>query len=635
MTKVQIDTGAKVIANSASPLSPDGDARFEFLDTLILELWQGRAIRRVLLVNPPDGDAALFRKDTALRKRYANYPPYGNLCLASHLRKIGIEVSILNLNDIVLKECRESPGDFDFDGSWRSSLEASIEQFAPDLVGITCMFTMTHQSFKRVCAVIGEGDIPIALGGVHVTNDWQAVMEDIPAASFAFLREGELSFAKFCQYVNGKVSRDGICQLVARDVTKNISVEFDGEALPQNEDLNLIPSYDLIDLGDLSENGVMGNFYGFKEPETKFATMLSNRGCRAQCTFCSVRTFNGVGVRQRSIDSVIEEMKILRFEHGIDHVVWLDDDLLKGNARSLELFNRMVRENLGLTWDATNGVIAASCKDEMVAAMEASGCIALNIGMESGNPDVLRKIKKPGTPEVFIRAAEVLKRHPSIHSRVFLMIGFPDETLSMIGDTIQVAREMDLDWCSITTLQPLPNTPIYNSMVEQGLIDDSSRGETRFNSGGFGKQNEIDRGERLASQSFEEAFSFAAPDQIPSHQNLNDIWFFMNYHLNFHRLFSEDREFKLREQLMNMNTLSDVISPEHGFALYFKGYIESRLEGRAAGKTINRLAAQLEKSSFWADRLSTFGLDISDLELNNYKNKKIPRFMPFEFGKTI
>ena len=134
-------------------------------------------------------------------------------------------------------------------------------------------------------------------------------------------------------------------------------------------------------------------------------------------------------------------------------------------------------------------------------------------------------------------------------------------------------------------------------------------------------------------RSFEEAFSFTAPDQIPNQQQLNDIWFFMNYHLNFHRLFSENRDFKLKEQLMNMSTLSDIISPEHGFALYFKGYLESRLEGRASRKTINRLSAQLEKSTFWVDRLSTFGLDINDLETNNYKNKKIPRFMPFEFKK--
>lgn len=629
----QKDSNIELIPTRSIYAPADNHSKFEFLDSLIKDLWQGREIKKILLVTPPDGDSSLFRKDTALRKRYANYPPYGSLCLASHLRKIGIEVSILNLNNIILKVCRENPDDFEFDCTWRSALEESIANFAPDFIGVTCMFTMTHQSFKKVCLAIGEGDIPMALGGVHVTNDWKAVMHDIPAASFAFLREGEISFAKFCQYVNGTRSQGAICQLVARDIRKNISVEFDSEALPKAEDLDLIPSYDLISLEDLSQNGVMGNFYGFKGPETKFATALSNRGCRAQCTFCSVRTFNGQGVRQRSIDSVIEELKILRFDYGIDHIVWLDDDLLKGNARTLELFERMVQENLGLTWDATNGVIAASCKDEMVDAMAASGCIALNIGMESGNSAVLRAIKKPGTPDVFLRAAEVLRNYPSIHSRVFLMIGFPGETMSMIGDTIRVAREMDLDWCSITTLQPLPNTPIYNSMVEQGLIDDSHRGETRFNSGGFGKQNEIDRGERLASQSFEEAFSFTAPDQIPNQQQLNDIWFFMNYHLNFHRLFSENRDFKLKEQLMNMSTLSDIISPEHGFALYFKGYLESRLEGRASRKTINRLSAQLEKSTFWVDRLSTFGLDINDLETNNYKNKKIPRFMPFEFKK--
>ena len=64
-------------------------------------------------------------------------------------------------------------------------------------------------------------------------------------------------------------------------------------------------------------------FFAFKR---KISTILSNRGCRAQCTFCSVRNFNGVGVRRRTIDSVIEELKILKFEHGIDHIMWLDDD---------------------------------------------------------------------------------------------------------------------------------------------------------------------------------------------------------------------------------------------------------------------------------------------------------------------
>ena len=55
--------------------------------------------------------------------------------------------------------------------------------------------------------------------------------------------------------------------------------------------------------------------------------------------------------------------------------------------------------------------------------MSNSGCIALNIGMESGNREILKQIKKPGTVETFLKAAEVLRDFPEIHSRVFLMIG--------------------------------------------------------------------------------------------------------------------------------------------------------------------------------------------------------------------
>ena len=80
--------------------------------------------------------------------------------------------------------------------------------------------------------------------------------------------------------------------------------------------------------GDLTRVGKIGGFFSLLSKEKKISTILSNRGCRAQCTFCSVRNFNGVGVRRRTIDSVIEELKILKFEHGIDHIMWLDDDFL-------------------------------------------------------------------------------------------------------------------------------------------------------------------------------------------------------------------------------------------------------------------------------------------------------------------
>lgn len=615
-------TAAKL--SNMIPVRPDPVRVREFLDK---QFPSGR-VERVLLVNPPDGNSELFRIGTARRRRYTNYPPYGLGVIAQHLRAVGAEPRILNLNHEILQAARAATSEegFRFDSIWQEALNAAIAEFKPDLIGVTCMFTMTHLSLKRVCEHAALSGIPVAIGGVHVTNDVERVLDDIPAARVAFLREGDLAIKHFCRAVAGEEELDNLGQVILDDAGERF--RYLNECQPSASEMDVIPAYELMDVSNLSTQGVIGNFHGFRSSGTKFATVLSNRGCRAQCTFCSVRNFNGKTVRQRSVDSVLDELSMLRHEHGIGHFVWLDDDLLKDDARALALFNGMVQRNLGMTWDATNGVIAASCSDEMVHAMRDSGCIALNIGMESGNPEILKQVKKPGTIKNFVAAAEAFRRYPEIHTRVFLMVGFPGETMGMINDTINVARQMDLDWYSMTVLQPLPNTPIYDSMVEQGLIQDVGSQEVRFNSGAYGKQDEVDLGVRLATKNFADAFASIPLDAIPTKQQLQDIWFYMNYHLNFHRLFTETRPMKIRQQFMNLRALSDVISPEHGLALYFTGYLQHKLNGHIEPEMVERLKRKLGESEYWRDRFDAFGLAAEDLARGDFRNKEIPRLLP-------
>jgi len=604
-------------------------ARVAAAQAFLTECFPARRLDRVLFITPPDGEAELFRLGTARRRRYPNYPPYGQAVLAANLRRLGVETKILNLNHEVLRAACEVEGDdFDFNGTWQACVRDAIEDFEPDLIGVTCMFTMTHASMRRVCEFVEPLGIPIAIGGVHVSNDVDRVLDDIPSTRIAFTREADLAIQKFVEAVREEAPIEALGQVILNDAKRGERYRFESDVRPSRDELNVIPAYDLIDVGNLTQFGVIGNFHGFKQKGTRFATCLSNRGCRAQCTFCSVRNFNGKAVRQRDLENVLDELQLLHERYGIEHITWLDDDLLKDHARTIALFNGIVQRGIKITWDATNGVIAASCTEEVVAAMAASGCIALNIGMESGNPDILRQIKKPGTVRNFLAAAEVLRRYEQIHARVFLMLGFPGETLACINDTINVARTMDLDWCGITVLQPLPNTPIYDAMVAQGLIDEVGSKEVRFNSGGYGKQDQIDMGVRRSSQSFEEAFCSIDMDAVPTREQLDDIWFFMNYHLNFHRLFGEERPAKIRQQTLNLSTLSDVISPEHGFALYFTCYLQHKLTGKIEPKTIARLERQLAQSPYWADRFRAFGLSIDDLKTANFRNKSIPRLLP-------
>tara|TARA_Y100000588_G_scaffold343088_1_gene388358 strand:- start:864 stop:1868 length:1005 start_codon:yes stop_codon:yes gene_type:complete len=329
-----------------------------------------------------------------------------------------------------------------------------------------------------------------------------------------------------------------------------------------------------------------------------------------------------VGVRRRTVASVIDELKILKFEHGINHVMWLDDDFLYNKREALTLFNEMVKQNLNITWDNTNGVIAASCTAELMNAAADAGCIGLTIGMESGNRDVLRKIRKPGTVENFLRAAEVLNKIQQINARVFLMIGFPHETFSQIKDTIDVSLAMDLDWYNVTILQPLPNTTIFDQMLSDGLIGDIEFSEMGYNSGTHGKKtNKSGTSVDPLSIDFQDAFRDKKPEDIPDKKELDNIWAYMNYHLNFKKLFLEKRRPKLLQQYKYIRNIAELVAPNNAFAIYFASFLHNQLNKNVDNKLLQQFINASENNSYWKKRCQEFGLDEAHIRLQKYPNE--------------
>ena len=602
------------------------DGSFDrLIDQDLTILFPARKIRKVLLVAPPDGDASMFVYATAKRGRYWNYPSYGLGIIASYLRQDNIDVNIINLNNEILKACSysSSKDSFDFDCIWKETLTQEIDKFKPDFIGMTCMFTQSHKSAALVCEEIKQlkPDIPLALGGVHITNSFMSrdvsdgILNDFHKVDLFFLFEAEIAFKYFIQAVNRAVSPSEIFQ-VCFNTTPN-KFYFSKKNIPSDDTLDVIPAFDLMRVEDISKYGTIGSFSCLKEKKAICATVISNRGCRGKCTYCSVRNFNGPGVRCRSVQSVIDELLLLRDQFCIDHIMWLDDDLLYNHKRAIDLFNEMVKQHVGMTWDCTNGVIATSCKEELISAAAESGCIGINIGVESGNPEILKKIKKPGGVANFLDAAEVLKKFESINTRIFLMIGFPNETYRMILDTFNLAIKMDLDWYNITILQPLPNTPIFDLMVQQGLVDNTNASEVRYNSGPYGKKRERMIKDVFNSE-FKNPFENKDLDEIPPKSQMEDIWLYMNFNLNFKRLFELNNAVKLDQQMKYVENITKVVAPDDPFPMYFYGYLQRKMTGVTDVKLITRLKRKLDSSTYWRNCFNVFNLSPSHLKNGNF-----------------
>lgn len=565
-------------------------------------------VDKILLINPPDGDSSMFVSDVSRRGRYNNNPPYGLGVLASICKQVGIDVRILNLNHEILKACYLSSLDFEFLEVWQEKVKKELDDFKPDLVGITCLFTMTHESFKQVVKYVSTFSFPIIVGGVHITNDTKNILQDIPEIDVAIVGEGENAFRYFLTCLNELSDSSSLGQIVFNQNGQSFKVST--EKRPTAEEFDILPATNLMKIDELSKYGCVGAYKYLKEGHVT-STVLSNKGCRGKCTFCCVSRFNGVGVRKRDIKSVVDEIEHLRDKHGVDHISWLDDDLLADRNRCIGLFDEIARRNLGITWDASNGLIASSCTEEVIQAAANSGCIGLVIGVESGNPSILKDIKKPGTVDAFRKTAKILKKFPQIYSNVFLMIGFPNETISQIRETINLAFELDLDWYKINTLQPLPNTPIYDAMIGDGMIEQSSLTKIHFDKqGGYGKVEDIESNLKNIRDTVEEIMS-QNDDHIPNKKELMDIWLYMVYHLNFERLNSVNSIIKANQHRMHLNHISSRVLPNHAFALYYMGIMDSMLDVELTDDLVSRLKDQLNNSNYWRERFFAVGLNKS------------------------
>ncbi len=225
-------------------------------------------------------------------------------------------------------------------------IKESISDFQPDLIGITCLFTMSHQSFKEVAEYLSTIFCgPIIAGGVHVTNDAERVLDDVPQLDAIILREAEVALKHFLLNVNEEDKPENLNQIIFKEENKyyEISNSFSS---PTVEDFDIHPEMKLMEVNELSRYGCVGA-YRYLVENSKITTLLSNKGCRGKCTFCCVSTFNGKGVRKRNVKSVVDEIeKLHKYQDNLARKIPSIDDTDELWDKLLPKVEELVKETI-------------------------------------------------------------------------------------------------------------------------------------------------------------------------------------------------------------------------------------------------------------------------------------------------
>ena len=197
-----------------------------------------------------------------------------------------------------------------------------------------------------------------------------------------------------------------------------------------------------------------------------YVSFYTSRGCPAQCTFCLwPQTISGHGWRVRSPANVVEEVRraIKLFPQAKEF--FFDDDTFNiRKERVLELC-RMFKP-LGFRWSCNARVHGDY---ETLKAMADAGARLLVVGFESGDPQILKNIKKGATVEMARAFVKNCKKVGIVIHGDFI-IGLPGETKESIERTIEFAKELDTPTIQVSVVHAFPGTELYSYAARNNFL---------------------------------------------------------------------------------------------------------------------------------------------------------------------
>lgn len=369
------------------------------------------------------------------------YPCLGLAYLSAVLRTNNIEVLVI---------------DAKFDGISQNAVHDSIVRFRPHIMGFTAM---THEivHVASVAAKLREA-FPLSLmviGGPHATVATVRTLQEFPVFDVAVVSEGEQTLLEIAREVDmaicksGQNGKGGPTMIQADRLALIEGIAWrSGSNVITNRPRRFNPELDSLPFPD----------YDHIKRRIETYPIYSSRGCPNNCIFCC--RILGNKIRVRSPRNVVDEMKhaINKFRPKL--IDFADETFTFPRERTHLICDLIIQEGLekAIKWTAQSRVTRVD--QELFKKMKKAGCVDVDFGIESGNPETLKRIKKGITTTDASNAITAAKK-AGLKTGSYFIIGHPFETPETIRETIRFATKLNTDTVSFGIMVPYPGTEVY------------------------------------------------------------------------------------------------------------------------------------------------------------------------------
>ena len=375
---------------------------------------------KIVLIQPPSETPSL------------KVPPLGLAYITTILKRDNIDTKIIDLNVESINLCEY------------------LKREKPQVIGISSIVTNARQALEIASQskkllpesfVVMGGPYPSMMGPRLLTRH-----DDVDAT---FIGEAEFAFLELVKRLfNGKNLGD-IEGLIFREDNRIRSNQLSKAVFPLDQ--IPYPAREELPMHLYIENA---------------GSIFTSRGCPQRCIFCSRPVF-GRKWRGYSADYVLEEIAHLRDTYGISNLNILDDNFTFDLVRAEKILDGIIAKRWGLKIYFWNGLRVDHMTRNLLLKIKRAGCLAINYGVESVEPDVLSFIRK-GISLAQIEEAVKLTRELGIRANVFLMIGNPGDNLKVVDRILGFVRKMGVDGVHLSLATPLLGTKFWDWVEKNG-----------------------------------------------------------------------------------------------------------------------------------------------------------------------